>query len=275
MIDKGILCMAQNNQFVNYARLAYLQRLSLKLVYPDIPYAIVTDQASIDSLSNKQQAAFDHVIILDCDWADDQIWKQRNDWQLFHLSPFRETIKVEADLLFTRSFDHWWPALRHRDLVLATGCKNFKGELATSRAYRKIFDANFLPDTYSGLMYWRYSKLAADFFSYCQQIYSQWNEVKSSLLYCDDPGSNDLVFSLAARIIGEDLVTLPALDFRFVHMKSAINNTNKIWTEEFNIELNPPSLRLNTVEQYYPFHYHEKDWVTDSIIERYEKCLLN
>ena len=95
MIDKGILCMAQNNQFVNYARLAYLQRLSLKLVYPDIPYAIVTDQASIDSLSNKQQAAFDHVIILDCDWADDQIWKQRNDWQLFHLSPFRETIKVE------------------------------------------------------------------------------------------------------------------------------------------------------------------------------------
>ena len=80
---RGIICMAQNNESTDYVRLAYLQRLSLRLTNPDLPYALVTDQASADSMSTAQKSSFDQVIILSVDWAKDQEWKQRNDWQLF------------------------------------------------------------------------------------------------------------------------------------------------------------------------------------------------
>lgn len=268
---RGVICMAQNNQSTDYVRLAYLQRLSLKLTNPDLPYAIVTDQASADTMLEEQRSVFDHIIILPIDWAKDQDWKQRNDWQLFSLSPFTETIKVESDLLFTRSIAHWWRMLEHRDVVLSLGCRDYRGRIATSRDYRKLFDANNLPDTYSGLMYWRKSQTAANFFGKCKLLYQQWPAVQKELVQCDDPGSNDVVFALAALLVGVEQVTLPVADFfNFVHMKQAIQ-LRKI--SDLNIELVPPAIRINGHEQLYPVHYHDKDWVTDEVINEYANAL--
>lgn len=268
---RGVICMAQNNSSTDYVRLAYLQRLSLQLTNPGLLYALVTDQASADAMTLAQKSSFDHVIILPIDWAKDQDWKQRNDWQLFALSPFTETIKVESDLLFTCSIAHWWRMLEHRDVVLSTGCRDYRGRLATSRAYRRMFDANHLPDTYSGLMYWRKSLTAANFFGKCKQLYQQWPTVQKELVQCDDPGSNDMVFALAAVLVGVDQVTLPAADFfNFVHMKTAIQTRS---ISDLNIELVPPVIRINGHEQLYPVHYYNKDWVTDEMINDYANAI--
>jgi len=268
---RGVICMAQNNESTDYIRLAYLQRLSLKLTNPDLPYALVTDQSSADKLTDKQRVVFDYIIVLPIDWAKDQEWKQRNDWQLFALSPFTQTIKVESDLLFTCSISHWWRMLEHRDVVLSLGCRDYRGRCATSRAYRKTFDANDLPDTYSGLMYWRKSQLAAHFFGKCKQLYQQWSTVQTELVRCDDPGSNDMVFALAAVLVGVDKVTLPAADFfNFVHMKQAIQTRS---IADLNVELVPPVIRINGHEQLYPVHYHNKEWVTDQIIDDYANAI--
>jgi hypothetical protein len=269
----GIMCMAQNNSTTNYLLLAYAQRLSLRLTNPRLPYAVVTDQQSLDTLTPAQRQAFDHVILLDTDWAKDQDWKQKNDWQLFKLTPFRETIKVESDLLFTRDISHWWPVLRHRDLVLSLGCVNHKGQPSQQRNYRKIFDLNCLPDTYSGLMYWRRSQLAHAFFHTASKIYGNWDHVKSALIACNDPGSNDLVFAISARIHGENLCTLPAADFfRMTHMKPAHLGLpeSKQWHHRFNVEVSPPHIRINGIDQTHPFHYVDKNWMDQNLIQRYE-----
>lgn len=267
---RGVICLAQNNQSTDYVRLAYLQRLSLKLTNPAMPYALVTDQASADAMSAKQRETFDHVIVLPVDHASDQTWKQRNDWQLFELSPFKQNIKVESDLLFVHDISHWWRALQSRDVVLSQGCKTYQGHNNHSRKYRYQFDINHLPDTYSGLMYWRHSHTAAMFFSHCKKIYANWDQVKNSLVQCDDPGSNDMVFALAAMLTGIERVTLPTLDFfNFVHMKSGIQGQS---LQQFNIETVPPIIRVNGHQQQYPFHYHDKDWATDQLISKYENC---
>ena len=269
----GVLCMAQNNTSTNYLQLAYAQRLSLSLTNPGLPYAVITDAESLLTLEPSQRQVFDHVILLETDCAKDQEWKQRNDWQLFNLTPFRETIKVESDLLFTRNISHWWPVLRHRDLVLSTGCVDHKGQLSQQRTYRRVFDLNHLPDTYSGLMYWRKSQLAHAFFRTTARLYDNWERVRSSLIACNDPGSNDLVFSLAARIHGEHLCTLPCADFfRIAHMKPAhvgLPDT-KYWHRRFNVEISPPHIRINGMEQMHPFHYVDKSWMDQDLIRKYE-----
>jgi hypothetical protein len=276
--DRGVLCLAQNNGPVDYVRLAYLQCLSLKLTNPGIPYALVTDMKTSISITEKQRSLFDHVILLPQDLAHDQAWKQRNECQLFGSTPFRETIKVEADLLFTSSMDAWWRPLRNRDVVMSLGCVDYRGRTATIRSYRKVFDANCLPDVYTGLMYWRLSDTAKELFDVARQIYLSWDQVKQQLTMCPqrEPGSTDLVFAIAASIIGPDLVTLHKDHaFRMAHFKADINGWKDTlpWYQQCVADATAPRLCINGHQQQHPVHYHDKSWPTDAMIKDYEHAL--
>jgi hypothetical protein len=276
-MTQGIVTIAQNNSTVDYVRLAYLQCLSLKLTNPGVPYALITDQQSIHSVSGCMKTVFDHVIELPVDLAQDQEWKQRNESQLFRLTPFTETIKVESDLLFTGSIAHWWHGLRKRDVVISTGCVDYRGQTATSRAYRKLFDNNHLPDVYTGLMYWRRSATAHELFNIAATLYANWETVKQQLMMMDknDSGSNDMVFALAANIMGPERVTLPLEHFRMMHFKPAMNGLNDSLPchEQMIVETHAPVVRIHGYQQRYPMHYHSKDWPTDQLISEYENGL--
>ena len=183
-----------------------------------------------------------------------------NDWQMFQLSPYRQTIKLEADMILTSPFDHWWTMFENRDVVISQGARDFYGNPAQSRVYRKTFDANNLLDVYNAITYWRLSTTAKDFFQLVRAIFENWAEYKKLLKFSEDVASTDLVYAVAARIIGEETVTLPAgLGPTVVHMKQHINNLQgPDWTQELVWEHNP--LRINTVAQCGMFHYYIKDW---------------
>jgi hypothetical protein len=183
-----------------------------------------------------------------------------NDWQMFYVSPYRQTIKLEADMLCASPFDHWWTMFETRDVVISQGSKDFYGNPAQSRAYRKAFDVNDLPDVYNAITYWRLSTTAKDFFQLVRAIFENWTEYKKLLKFADDHASTDLVYAIAARIIGEETVTLPVgLGPTIVHMKQHINKLQgSDWTQELVWEHNP--LRINTVAQHGMFHYYVKDW---------------
>ena len=279
-VDRGFLTIAQNTAEVDYLRLAYAQAMSIKLTMPDSQYCVVVDEDTEKQITDKHRDLFDDIVVLDEDYAKQDDWKLANEWQVFELSPYKETIKVESDILFTRSITHWWHAFRLRDIVLSLGTKNFKGDPATSRVYRRIFDANQLPDVYNGLMYFRYSETASEFFDIAEQVFKQWETVKENVLkgFSYEEASTDVVYAIAAKILGVERCTLPDCDFiNFAHMKNAINDwpDDKPWDEMIMTELDLPMIRINNVNQYHPVHYQDKNWLTDEIIERYEECLHN
>ena len=279
-VDRGFLTIAQNTAEVDYLRLAYAQAMSIKLTMPDSQYCVVVDEDTEKQITDKHRDLFDDIVVLDEDYAKQDDWKLANEWQVFELSPYKETIKVESDILFTRSITHWWHAFRLRDIVLSLGTKNFKGDPATSRVYRRIFDANQLPDVYNGLMYFRYSETASEFFNIAEQVFKQWETVKENVLkgFSYEEASTDVVYAIAAKILGVERCTLPDCDFiNFAHMKNAINDwpDDKPWDEMIMTELDLPMIRINNVNQYHPVHYQDKNWLTDEIIERYEECLHN
>jgi hypothetical protein len=183
-----------------------------------------------------------------------------NDWQLFHVSPYRQTIKLEADMICSSPFDHWWTMFENRDVVVSRGARDFYGNPAQSRAYRKTFDANNLPDLYNAITYWRLSTTAQEFFQLVRDIFENWNDYKKLLKFPDDVASTDLVYALATKIIGEEYVTLPKeLGPTIVHMKQHINKLQGTdWSKELVWEHTP--LRINTVVQHGMFHYYIKDW---------------
>ena len=108
-----------------------------------------------------------------------------NDWQMFKISPYRQTIKLEADMFATSPIDHWWTLFERRDVVISQGARDFYDQHATSRYYRKIFDQNNLPDVYNAITYWRLSQTAQEFFNTVKSIFTNWQEYKKLLKLVD------------------------------------------------------------------------------------------
>ena len=278
LAQQGFLTIAQNTD-VDYLRLAYVQAMSIKLTMPGSLYAVIVDDITLAQVTDQHRRVFDYIIPMPVDHAKNDSWKLANEWQVFNLTPFKETIKLESDIVFTRSITHWWTAFRLRDVVLSIGCKDYQGNPGTSRRYRQVFDANNLPDVYNGLMYFRYSQTAKNFFSFARQVYTNWNLVTQQLKnYRDQQPTTDLVYAIVANHLGIELCTLPTCDFiNFTHMKNSINNwpEGTPWPDMVLSELDLPMIRINNVNQYHPLHYQEKSWVTDEIVKRYEQCLQN
>ena len=186
-----------------------------------------------------------------------------NDWQCFSASPYRQTIKLEADMVIASPIDHWWTMFEHRDVVVSTGARDFYDQTAKSRFYRRVFDDNHLPDVYNAITYWRVCPTAQEFFRLVRDIFENWAAYRTLLKFPDDTASTDLVYAMAAQIIGPDLVTMPFTTYpRIVHMKRHMIATNNAdWTQELVWENNP--LRINTIAQWGAVHYHVKEWRCD------------
>jgi hypothetical protein len=147
--------------------------------------------------------------------------------------------------------------------VVSQGARDFYDQPATSRRYRKLFDDNNLPDVYNAITYWRLSTTAQEFFEWVRRIFENWAQYRTLLKFPDEAATTDVVYAMAAQIMGPERVTLPpGVGPNIVHMKRYINpiNTNN-WTQELVWEHTDPGLRVNTVTQWGMFHYHVKTWL--------------
>lgn len=266
----GFLTVACNTEQTDYLQLAYVQALNVKQTQKNNQFAVVVDKTTLQKVTDQHKKTFDYII----EAPDHSFGPYGAEAFLFELTPFKETIKLESDLIFTRSIDHWIHTFRLRDVMLSTGCRDYKQQIAVSRRYRKAFDDNNLPDVYNGLMYFRFTKTARDFFDTAKKIYSEWDSIVNTLKNCREKvPSTDVVFALAARIVGEELCTLPSADFvNFVHMKPAINGFNEelAFDEVFVTEIEHNMIRINNINQLHPLHYHNKNFVKQ-IAEHYER----
>lgn len=272
---QGFVSFAQNTDTVDYLKLAYLQALSIKATQKVKSYAVIVDAKTYKQINTRHLSVFDYVIELPQD-NNTQEHRFANEIQVFRLSPFNETIKVESDLLFTNSIDHWWSAFRKKDIVLSYGCLNWQQQPAASRAYRKFFDDNYLPDVYNGLMYFRHSQSANDFFNLAKQVQDNWSNIKdSALVNCrEDNPSTDVLYAVTADLFGRENCTMPTMDFiKFVHMKPAINGWLDGWTDAVISEVDDTTLRINNLNQYAPVHYQTKEFATDELIKHYERII--
>ena len=275
--QSGFVTFAINSDSVNYLDLAYLQALNIKATQKINSYAVMVDQKTFEQVTDQHQKVFDYVIL-----AESGAIKYDSAYSyepsVFNLTPFKETVKLEADLLFTRSIDHWWTAFRLRNMCLSTGARNYLGLSSMIRTYRTLFDDNELPDVYNGLMYFRYSQEAADFFRTARDIVTFWPTIRNQLRKCDEPNpSTDVLYALTALLIGQELCTMPSMDFlNFVHMKSGFNGWSdaQSWLETVMSERDGDIIRINNVNQYAPVHYYDKSYCTRELIKYYEQRLL-
>jgi hypothetical protein len=248
-MNKGFVIMAQGDDYVKCA--SALEK-SIKRVMPDANITIVTT------------AMLPHG-----DQAPNTNWKLQNDWQVYDASPYEYTIKLEADMYIPKNIDYWWDILSHRDLVVSSAIRNYKQDISDNRVYRRFIDDNNLPDAYNAITYFKKSDIAKQFFAIVRDVFENWDHYKASLrCNAQELATTDWAYAIACHIMGVENTMMPTFtDMTMVHMKQYINEIpTENWTDTFVYECLPDHIRIQTIPQRYPFHYHIKNF-SDKILE--------
>lgn len=279
--ERGFLTFAQNGS-TDYVRLAYALALSLKASQTEVSSLSIVITPGTHILP-KYEKIFDEIIEvpwIDEAWKSD--WKLENEWKAYHVTPYRETIKLDADMLFPSDISSWWNVLGNHDFCAAATALTYRGEIATSNHYRKTFVSNDLPNVYSAFTYFKYSDLAQSVFEMMELIFHNWEHMSYEYMDNTRPAevSTDVVMALAIKLLGVEDKCVSATNFPYmVHMKTQLQGwpeamVSEDWSK--NIDANiTPDLRINIgrYRQSAPLHYHLKSFMTDGMISAYEKRL--
>jgi len=237
-MDKGYVILAINTDNTDYVKCAEVLKSSILKVMPESNVTIITE------LPYGDLGGFN------------------NDWQVYYASPYRYTIKLEADMFIPQDINYWWDVLKERDLVVSTTIRNYKNEVSGIKAYRAFIEDNRLPNVYNAITYFKKSELAEQFFTTVKNIFENWEEYKQ-IFKCspDEPATTDFVYSIACHLMGVEKTTLPEFkQMSMVHMKKFVNNTlTENWTNELTYEFTDP-LKIQTFPQLYPLHYYIKSF---------------
>lgn len=258
-MSKGFLWFAQNNDKTDYVELSKTLARSIKHWNKENKVCVITDEKS-----KFENEFVDVVKVLHKDHSVNHDIKWANEFKAFEMTPFKYTIKIEADMVWTINTDWWWHHLWQHDLVLSVDCRDYRDNVVKTTPYRNTFSRNSLPNIYNGLMYFRKSKKAQHFFRIAKCIVEHWEEVRSKMLVaCHDKfPSTDIVFALAYRIIDPTSCGLIDYDwFKFIHNKAAVHNLSHVKNHNDYLSLNKAkdALYFGETRISRVFHYHDKE----------------
>lgn len=280
-MSRGFFTIAQGEM---YQRLAYALALSLKVSQPEELSKLSIGVAKGEKVNPKYVSVFDKIVKIPWrDAAKKSKWKLENEWKSIYMTPYDETIKLDADMLFPSSIEHWWDILAESDGVFSTKVRTYRGDVITNDYYRKTFTESELPNIYTAFFYFKKSDVNYELFKLAEFIFNNWERSYYEFLLPDQRPkyvSTDVVFAIAAKIMGyESLNKNPHLDLpTFVHMKSHLQGWPddrymvEDWTKMITVHFSRDcDLKIGNFRQLLPFHYHVKEFITDRMINLLEK----
>lgn len=280
-MSQGYITIAQNNSEVDYLEQAYALALSLNATQTTVnKLSVCVDKHTLAQIKPKHKRVFDHII--EMPWEDDAEhaeWKIHNKWKIYYCTPYTETVLLDSDMIFPTDVSYWWDTLTQRDFWATTKVYTYRGDIMTNDKFRKAFTHNELPNVYNAFMYFKKSELSSEIFHMAKIIYRNWQRFYHLYLPHSKPKhvSGDVVFALAIKILGyEHLTTRENIDSlpTFVHMKGELQGVNNIandWSNDIDSYLSQPNnLVVGNFKQGLPFHYVDKSWITEEIIDLLE-----
>jgi hypothetical protein len=267
-MTKGYLILAQNSSD-DYVDMAASLAMSIKVTQKQInSVSLVTDIP--DAVPHHYRDIFDKVIQIP--WYDDAAdsnWKIENRWKLYHVTPYDETIILDADMLFLSDVSNRWNYLSKNHELFITDCvQTYRNEIITDDFYRRAFTKNKLPNTYSAYTYFKKSDLCLEFWKWVELICKNWKEFYQTFLTDSRPQhlSIDVAFALAVKIMGIEDKVFSKADFpTFIHMKGAVQNWQQS-VDDWNTYIDSyftdkMSIKIGNFHQRGILHYTEKSFL--------------
>lgn len=268
-LDRGYFMIANSTQDTNYLRLAYICALTIKLTQPEGYNSVAISTRTPDVVSNYRLPwVFDSIV----EFEGPKGMAARS--RAYELTPYKETVFLDSDLLFLNDVSHWWPHMSKHDMYIATRPMMFRGGTMTDKSYRKVFVESGLPDFYSGFFYFKESRETTKFFRVVEALTEHPELWKDKLTgYRFDTIPTDEACALTAKMLDivEDMSNTKLPFPRFTHMKTYSQGLGGQidWTESipfyYNNDLN---IKIGPYAQTDILHYTKKNLITDNFIKQ-------
>ena len=279
MTTNNITMLAQNGA-VDYVKQACVAAMSIRATNTNVSICLITN----NNVPEKYRQLFDHVVEIPWgDHASDYDWKIQNRWKIYHAIPYDETVVIDTDMLVLEDISKWFDFLRNYDLFFTSNVYTYRGELVTHNYYRKAFTKYNLPNLYCGFHWFKKRDLPHEFYKWLEMITNNWQQfykIHAGGKTYQKSASMDVSAAITAKILDcETQITNPRVKYpSFIHMKPKIQNWNQNfadrWQDRLGIYLsNDLQLKIGNYTQTGVFHYTEKDFITDRIVDIYEKHL--
>lgn len=216
-MTKGAMMFAHNNEEIDYVKIACLNAQMIKRNL-DVGVTLVTDTGTLTwAKESLGQAYLDQCFETIISEDPDYVYKQQNirafrdtvytikhlpfyncdHWKAYELSPYDETIFIDADyLIMSDSLDKCWGS-KH-DIMINKDIK----ELFFGRVQEKTTVGNSGIDTYwATCIYFRKSELAEHLFFMVKYVYDNYAYYRDLYSTPNAMFRNDYAFSIAVHIM--------------------------------------------------------------------------
>ncbi len=258
----GFLTFALNKN-VDYEKCAVLWGLSLKATQRNnIQTAVIVNDA--ETCRQDLHDVFDYVISLP---KRKVVNNMHYEADLLKLTPFKETIKMECDMLVPCDMAVWMHTFRTQDLYITGHVVDHNHKKANDTKQRKFLQVNALPNVYNGLYYVRVTRETDLFFKQLDKVFNNWHTAISKYrLWKRHEPSTDFAMSIALANLEMDRAVSNTALPTFVH-----NKRYCVGDWKHHAVVDPNNIIVNGTKIQYPWHYHDKSLATEKLISKYKQ----
>ena len=268
------MLFAQNTETVDYVKQAYALALSIKLSQTSIKNVSLVTNSPVPE---QYAQVFDQIIPIPFESGGSSALQGEHRWKLYYATPYEETIVLDSDMLMLEDISAWWDYCSNYDVKFCSQIKNYKLELIQDTYHRKAFIANHLSNPYFALHYFKKNQPAFEFYKVLEFVCNnwQWCYDQFAMKEYQEWLSMDLAAAIAIEIMGiHEQVIDVCNPMNFVHMKTPIQGWPTIplsWQDAVPFIFNSRGeLIVGNIKQSKLFHYVEKNFITDKILQRLE-----
>lgn len=276
---KGFITLGINSEQDN-VRYCYGLACSIKNCDPNASVTLVVDKGKMDNVQSYYEHAFDYIVELPHgNSAHKDGFHGMNLWQLYHCTPYEETIYVDYDTLFTHvDIDTLWDIMNNGNISIPNSALSYRNIPIMSPLRFEFENQYRLPKLLNNLIYFnKHSVQAQQWFKMADPIFQNWREVYSKFFIDKKPETFDK--NILANVVTycldmEKDVSVHVNNLYDLHIRShgVFLDPNEIpqnWTDTLNYWVTDQGrIQIeNSVIGGGIIHYSDETFLTDEVLD--------
>lgn len=214
-MTRGVLIYAHNNTEIDYFKIACANALMVKR-HLNVPVTVVTDSGTIDWSTKALgedfvNLCFDNIVVVDRNYSftnlrnfSDTSYSVKslqfyncNHWEAYELSPYDETLFIDADyLIMSSALDNCWGS--DKDVMIDHRIFSPAGDNGVTTKYIDDFGIKLY---WATVIYFKKSDFAKFLFSTVKHIQENYQYYKDLYCFANGMFRNDNAFSVAIHTL--------------------------------------------------------------------------
>ena len=277
-MTQGYITLATKSQDDAQIKQAVALASSLKLHDPAREFCLVVD--SFDCVPQKYEDAFDSIVELpygNYDPNDDIVL---NIWQVYHCSPYEQTIYFDRKSIVLDSMNDIWDNVSMNDYTFNQSSNNFRGELSIDRYQFFMHDKNKLPKFYTDVFYFSKCERSAELFKMLDVVLKDFRRVYLQFVTENRPNYFDLnlLFNITFKLLGEQNNIHGHIPYTSLRLDTLILNDHDLppdWVDYLSHWWSKGVLKVGNHRVTGIVCYNSEQFLDQEILEEFRKNVRN